>query len=106
MDFVYSVLSSQQGALKKILDEEPYEKNSFSSVGFTLRESSSVGMPAGKLVLVFSCEEQEKIAKLKERLSRVERGVTEVTGGEKDAVLDAINATADQAAAGFGSLFG
>ncbi len=106
MDFVYTVAASQSAALKKILDEEPYEKDSFSSLGYTLRDSSALGLPAGKTVLIFSCIEETKIAKLKERLSRVEGGVSEVTGKEKERILSTVNAEAEDAAAGFGNLFG
>ncbi len=106
MDFAYSVASSQQSALKKVLDAEPYEKDSFSTVGYTLRESGSLGLPAGKLVLYFSSADETVGAKLKARLALVEGGVTELAGEEKQKAVSAIKDSENEAAAGFGSLFG
>ncbi|MBI3587852.1 hypothetical protein HY995_06055 [Candidatus Micrarchaeota archaeon] len=106
MESVYFVESARARALDKILGEEPLLKDSFSTVGFTIKDGNAVGLGAGKYVLYFSCQDAEVTARLKERLSRVEGGVTEVTGAEKEKVIAAIRAGEDAAAGGFGAIFG
>lgn len=106
MDFVYSVPAERQGALKKVLDEEPYAKDSFASVGYVLKESSAVGLKGGRYVVYFKCDETDKIVKFKERLARVEGGVEELTGEEKQIAINSISSQEDGAASGFGSIFG
>lgn len=108
MDFAYSIANSGQGALKKVLDLDPYEKDSFPTVGYTLRESAALGLVAGRMVLYFKSEDQAICAKLKARLAAVNASadLKELTGEEKEKVASSINATENEAAAGFGSLFG
>ena len=106
MEFVYSVPAERQGGLKKVLDEDSYAKDSFPTLGYVLKESSSVGLKGGSYVVYFKTEDAALAAKLKERLAKVEGGVDEVTGPDKQAVLSAIAAEADSAASGFGSIFG
>ncbi len=106
MEFVYAVPAERQGALKKVLDEEPYSKDSFASVGCVLKESSAVGLKDGRYVVFFKTEDSQLAAKLKDRLSRVEGGVEELSGGDKQTVIDSIAAQDESAASGFGSIFG
>ncbi len=106
MEFVYSVTAERQAGLKKVLDGDSYAKDSFPTLGYTLKESASVGLKGGRYVVFFKTDDAALAAKLKERLAKVEGGVEELTGGDKEAVVNAINAEADTAASGFGSIFG
>jgi hypothetical protein len=105
MEFVFAVTGDKQGSLKKVLEEDAYAKDSFGTLGYTLKESSSVGLKGGKYIVFFKTDDAALAAKLKERLAKVE-GIEELTGADKDAVVSAINAEADTAASGFGSIFG
>ncbi len=106
MEFVFTVPSDRQGALKKVLDEEPLAKDSFASAGFVLKESAAVGLQAGKYAVYFKADDAQLAAKLKERIGKVEGGAEEISGSEKEKVISAIHAEQDEAAAGFGSIFG
>lgn len=105
MEFVFEIDASKQNDLKKVLEFEPYADDSFSRLGYALKDSSAVGLPAGKTVLYFKCVEQEKAKKLVEKLVAVE-GLTEVSGEDKQKIVSVINSEEESAAAGFGSIFG
>ncbi len=105
MEFVYEIEVAKQGELKKVLEADPYADDSFSRLGYTLKDSAAVGLPAGKTVLHFKCEEEAKGKKLASSLKAVE-GLLEVTGAGKEKVLSVIRAEEESAAAGFGSIFG
>jgi hypothetical protein len=107
MDFAYSVSGSQQAALKKVLEIDPYDKDSFSTVGYTLRDSASLGLPAGTLVLHYSCNDSAISDKLKSRLAAAAiPDLKPLTGPDLEKVVGAIKSSEDQAASGFGSIFG
>ena len=105
MEFVYEIEVAKQGELKKVLEADPYADDSFSRLGYTLKDSAAVAMPSGKTILYFKCEEQAKGTTLAARLKAVE-GLAEVTGENKQKVISVIHAEEDNAAAGFGSIFG
>ena len=105
MEFVYEINASKQNELKKVLEFEPFADDSFSRLGYTLKDSAAVAMPAGKTVLYFKCLEAEKAKKFAESLKKVE-GLAEVAGEDKQKILGVIHAEEESAAAGFGSIFG
>ena len=136
MEYVYSVDSAEGAKLKKILEAAPFEKESFSYVGYMLKESQAMEMPAGKLVLHFKTDDaglaQKLVGKMTvkaaDKLKDIEakgpmdeskramimkgleeseiKSLAEVKGADKDKVCKKIADEQNSAAAGFGTIFG
>ena len=104
MDFVFLFASSDAGKLKAVLDADSLSENSFARIGYTLRDSKAMGLEAGKNVLCFKCEEAAAKA-LIEKLKTVP-SFAEAKPEEKQKVLAQIAAEEDNAAHGFGTVFG
>lgn len=105
MEFVYEIEAAKQNELRKVLDADPYADDSFSRLGYVLKESNSLGLPASKIILYFKCVEEKKAKNFVEKLKAV-GDLKEVAGEAKDKVISAIKAEEESAAAGFGSIFG
>ncbi len=103
MDYVYSVESKNKGKLAAVLDADPYAEKSFARLGYTLKSSEAVGLPAGKYFVHFKSDED--VGALTAKLKEVET-VGEATEDEKKAVVDAVNKGLDDAVSGFGTIFG
>ncbi|MFH0972196.1 MAG: hypothetical protein V1835_06565 [Candidatus Micrarchaeota archaeon] len=102
---VYLVEMKEYGKLKDIVAANPYEKDSFAVVGYTLKDSKAAGMKGGFYVLFFKAEDPELVAKLKEKLN-VLLTAKELDGEEREKIISQIEAEEDSAAAGLGSIFG
>ena len=105
MEFVFETEAGKQNELKKVLEAEPYADDSFSRLGYTLKDSSALSLPAGKIVLYFKCEEEQKAKHYLEKLKAVQH-LKEVTGELKSKIITVIKTEQESAAAGFGSIFG
>lgn len=99
MDFVYFVEAKNAGKLKKVLEENPYESDSFAKLGYVLKEKG------GKLFVFFKTEDEALAKKLCEKLKAVE-GASEAGGEEKKQLIEEIASEQDSAAHGIGSIFG
>ncbi len=99
-DFVYSVESAEKSKLKALLDADPYAEKSFARVGYDLKSSESVGLPAGKYFVHFKADED-----LAKGLEGVE-SLQEATEEEKAALLKSLEEGLDNAVSGFGNIFG
>ncbi len=107
MDFIYSVDSSDVASLKKILEANQYDKDSFSSLGYTLRDASSLSIEEKKTFLYFSVNDGQLKDSLLKKLSDAKIGsLTEVSSDLKNKIISSIKESEDQAASGFGSIFG
>ncbi|MCX6767217.1 MAG: hypothetical protein NTY90_00585 [Candidatus Micrarchaeota archaeon] len=136
MDCVYSVDSSEGAKLKKVVEANPFDRESFTYLGYTLKDSQALGLPAGKLALYFKTDDAALAAKLKaklfvkaaDKLKEIEakgpldegkramivkgledgemKSVAEVTGEDREKIVKKIAEEQDSAAAGFGSIFG
>lgn len=92
--------------MDKILSADPYDKTgSFVNAGYTLKESSDVGLEAGNKILFFKTESQETVNKLTERLKPIE-SLKELKDADKEKVIKTIEDEENNAAAGFGNIFG
>lgn len=133
-EYVFAVSSGDYEKLKKILESDPYADDSFAKNGYTLRDSTGLGLEAGKYVLYYRAREEmgEKLkkkltSKAEEKLEEIIKGknlgeeqkqailkglkekelaVHEVEGHEKEKIIKKIKEDEDSAAAGFGSIFG
>lgn len=136
MEYAYSVDTGEGAKLKKVLEANPYDKESFTYMGYTLKESQALDLPAGKLVVHFKTENgalaQKLIGKMKvkaeDKLKEIEakgpidpakkamivkgledseiKSLAELTGADKDKVCRKIADEQNSAAAGFGTIFG
>ena len=105
MDFVYLVDGKDYGRLKAVLEADPIGKQSFATIGYTLRESKSLGLKGGSYAVYFKCEDESLAASLKEKLRPLE-SAKELEGPEKQEIISKIQGDEDSAAAGFGNIFG
>jgi len=105
MQFVYLIEGKDKKALDVVLAADPYEKTSFASAGYTLKESKAMGLAGGNYVLSFKTELPEVEAKLKERLKAVP-SLKELSGDEKKKIVDQLEAEEASAGEGFGAIFG
>ncbi len=98
--YVYQASDAKE--LKKTLEADPLSETSFSRLGYILREGKAYGLDG--YVLYFTTEDG-KSEPYKKQLSAV-ADCAEVTGKSKQKVVDGILGEQDNAAEGFGSLFG
>ncbi len=101
----YSVEMKEYGKLKDLLAANPFEKDSFAVNGYTLKDSKTVGLKGGYYVLFFKAEDPELINKLKEKLKALET-IKELAADEREKAIAQIEAEEDNAASGFGAIFG
>ncbi|MBU1197563.1 hypothetical protein KJ765_03540 [Candidatus Micrarchaeota archaeon] len=104
MKRVFLVEGSDYKSLKKLLEENPYGADSFSRVGYTLRESNRLGLKGGNYVLVFQCDDGAREKKLLEALKPIE-SLKVLDGSDRETVLMKLDSDEGSAAAGFGSIF-
>ena len=105
MEYVYMVEGRDYGKLKTIVEGGTLDKDSFATVGYTLRESKAMGLKGGNYILHFRAEDAELAEKLKEKLKPVE-SAKELDGTEKQDIISKIQAEEDSATSGFGNIFG
>ncbi|MGC8851296.1 MAG: hypothetical protein ACP5O3_03665 [Candidatus Micrarchaeia archaeon] len=105
MQFVYLVEGKDKKALDAALAADPYQKDSFAMTGYTLKESSAVGLKAGDYVLYFKTDLPEVEARLQERLKAV-ASAKELSGAEKQKIIQQLEEEEANAGAGFGAIFG
>ncbi len=101
---IFYVPSDKLKEAKKILEADPYAEDSFSRVGYKLREGKSLGIgdDDGYYIYIRS-ENAAFLDKAKERLS----GAAELFEGEKaESVKNKIEEEEAAAAKGFGDIFG
>ena len=103
VDYVYLFESKDKGKAKALLDADPLAEDSFTRLGFDFKDSASLGLPEGKVVVHFAKEGDASA--LIEKLKQVE-SLTEAKEDEKTAVLKALEEQSGNAAQGFGSIFG
>ncbi len=98
--FVYS--SSDLKELKKVLDADPLADDSFTRLGYIMREGKLYGVPG--YVVHFKAD-ASVAKKYQDRISAVP-GCAPLNDADRKKVVDAIEAEENAATAGFGSLFG
>jgi len=91
-------------ALKKILEADPYADDSFAKTGYVLKESSAVGLAAGKYVVFFKCDDA-MAAKLEEKVKQIP-SFAKASADELSKVSQAVESEENAATEGFGSIFG
>lgn len=98
--FVYSCADLKE--LKKVLDADPLADDSFTRLGYILRE----GKLYGRAGYVVHFKADASVAKkYQDRMASV-AGCAPLGEADRKKVVDAIEAEENAATAGFGSLFG
>ncbi len=105
MHYVYLVELKHKKELEAALAIDPYAEDSFARLGYTLKESQTVGLKGGFIALYFKCEDANRAEKLKAQIANVPT-LKEASSEEKEKVIAAIEKELDSAASGFGSIFG
>jgi hypothetical protein len=103
VDFGYSVEKKDVEKLKLLLSQDSLEKNSFATLGYWLKDSESLGLPAGKIVLCFKAE-GEVGKSLFEKLKPLESLVA-LKEDEMKKAFAKIEEDENAAAGGFGAIF-
>jgi GH15 family glucan-1,4-alpha-glucosidase len=101
MEVVFFIPFDKYSKAKQILEENPYDEQSFSRVGYKIREASSIGIDEKGYFLYIKANE-EFIKKAKEKLK-------DCIGQCKDESIkkakEEIEKEEENAIAGFGSIF-
>lgn len=98
--FIYSCPDLKE--LKKVLDFDPLADDSFTRLGYVLREGKAYGVQG---YVVFFKAESSRAKTFQDRLATVPECVP-LSEADKQKVVDAIEAEENAATAGFGSVFG
>jgi len=101
MDRLYECDKANKTKLEQILNENPYDKDSFAVVGYILKDGKDYGFE-GKMLLYISANE-EFIRKADERLKDVAVPVPEEKARP---VIERIKSEESSAEQGFGAIFG
>ncbi len=105
MKYLYSLDLKNKKELETLLAKDPYADDSFARLGYVLKESKVVGLKGGFLILYFKTDKVELADKLIEQLKTIP-SFTEISQTDKETCLKNIEAEEENAASGFGSIFG
>ena len=104
MKFVFSIDGKDYKKLNEVLSSTPYDKDSFSTVGFVMKDRKSLGLENDGYILCFKCEDDAISEKLVARLKVLEK-CEELKGEEKEKIIAKIEGEEENAAEGFGAIF-
>ncbi|MBN2478503.1 hypothetical protein JXB01_04405 [Candidatus Micrarchaeota archaeon] len=102
MDKVYECDIEKKKELTKVLEENPYEKDSFARIGYKTKEGVQIGLDEKKIYIYISADEgliKKADEKLKDLCKEAERE-------ESEKVIKNIKEEEEQATSGFGDIFG
>jgi hypothetical protein len=103
---VYIIEGKDYGKLDKLLAADPYAKDSFKTVGYTLKESKAMGMKGGSYILYYKAEDPALLAALGAKIVAALPEAKKADAETKTKVESQIKQEEDNATAGFGSIFG
>ncbi len=104
MEYIFEFEQKHKKEVESLLAADPYAGDSFARLGYVLKESHSLGLKGGFLMLYFSTPDADLGKKLVEKLKALPN--REVSGEEKQKIMAAIKSEEDNAASGFGAIFG
>ena len=103
---VYIIDGKDYGKLDKLLAADPYAKDSFKTVGYTLKESKTMGLKGGAYILYFKAEDSTLLSSLCAKLAAGIESAKKADAETKAKVEAQIAQEEENATAGFGSIFG
>ncbi len=105
MKYLYQFEQKVKKELEALLTKDPYADDSFARLGYVLKESKPLGLKGGFLVVYFKTEDEKLISKLLGELKSIPT-CAELSAADKEIALKSIEAEEDNAASGFGAIFG
>ncbi len=99
---IFKVEKEKIKEAKKILESNPYEKDSFARLGYKFKEAKYLGLE-GEDAYIYIDVDEEKLPLVREKLKEV---AVELEGEEKEKVKKAFEEEEAGAAAGIGAIFG
>ncbi len=105
MKYLYQFEQKHKKELEALLTKDPYADDSFARLGYVLKESKPLGLKGGFLIVYFKTEDEKLTAKLLTELKSIP-SFAEVTPADKETALKSIEAEEENAASGFGTIFG
>lgn len=106
MQELFFIDGKDYGKLDKLLAADPYAEDSFGKLGYVLKESRALGLEAGFYALFFESPDDALVKKLSEKLLAALPLARRPEEAKKTALVAQIKQEQDNAAAGFGSIFG
>ncbi len=103
---IYVIDGKDYGKLDKLLAADPYAKDSFKTVGYTLKESKAMGLKGGSYILYFKAEDPALLSALCSKLTAGIESAKTADAETKAKVTAQIAQEEENATAGFGSIFG
>ncbi len=102
MRMVYELERAKKADLQKVLDADPYSKPSFAVNGYKLKDGISLGQDKEKYYIYLKGPDAF-IPFAEEKLKGI---ATRCKPGVETAIADKLDAEEDEAAGGFGAIFG
>jgi len=103
---IYIIDGKDYGKLDKLLAADPYAKDSFKTIGYTLKESKAMGLKGGSYILYFKAEDPTLLSALCSKLVAGLPDAKKADTETKARVEAQIAQEEENATAGFGSIFG
>ncbi|MFH1780291.1 MAG: hypothetical protein ABH803_04110 [Candidatus Micrarchaeota archaeon] len=104
MDYAFSFESKDVQALKKVLEADSMNKDSFARLGYYLKEGKNLSLKEGRYYVSFKTENKELAGKLIEKLKAIP-SFEEATTEEESKLAEKIEEEENAATTGFGSIF-
>ena len=92
--------------LDTLLAADPYADDSFKKLGYILKESSAVGLDKGAYALFFESPDDALVKKLGDKLLAEIPAARRPEANIKERIISQIKKEEENAAEGFGSIFG
>ncbi|NUN11932.1 hypothetical protein HUU53_04805 [Candidatus Micrarchaeota archaeon] len=105
MDYTFVFDSKDIQALKKLLEENSMDENSFARLGYTLKEGKNAGLQEGKYYLHFKTENTELANSLSEKLKAIP-SFAKASEADAAQLKKKMQEEEESATEGFGSIFG
>lgn len=105
MKYLYQFEQKVKKELEALLTKDPYADDSFARLGYVLKESKPLGLKGGFLVVYFKTSDEKLANKLLGELKTIST-CAELNATDKETCLKTIEAEEENAASGFGTIFG
>ena len=105
MQYAYQFELIHKKEIEALLAKDPYADDSFSRLGYIVKESNALGLKGEHLIIYFKTQDDTLAKKLVEQLKTVPTCV-ELGGNDREKVANIIEAEENRATSGFGAIFG
>ncbi|MFH1246773.1 MAG: hypothetical protein V1644_00170 [Candidatus Micrarchaeota archaeon] len=105
MNYVFQFEQKHKKELEALLTKDPYADDSFARLGYILKESKPLGLKSGFIIVYFKTDNEKLAVKLLTDLKTIPT-CTELNEADKETAVKNIEAEENNAASGFGTIFG